>query len=66
MDIFNIVIDNKKFTYVDSVTINKRNYVAFMDDDNVFISEYHIVNGDITFEDVDDETYDMVIKELKL
>lgn len=66
MDLFNITFDNKKFTYIDSITINGKNYVAYMDDDNVYISEFVIDNGDITFLDVNDLTYDMVLKELNL
>lgn len=66
MDLFNIILDNKKFSYIDSITLGKHNYVAFMDDDNIFVSEYIIDNGDIIFDDVDDLTYDKVLKELNL
>ncbi len=66
MDLFNITINNKKFTYIDSITINNKNYVAYMDDDNVYISEYVMENGDITFLDVTDAIYDRVLKELNL
>lgn len=66
MDFFNIIIDNKKFAYIDSITINKRNYVAFMDEENVFVNEYKIIDGNITFNDIDDRTYAIVIKELDL
>lgn len=66
MNIFDIILDNKKFSYIDSITIDKHNYVAFMDDDNIFVSEYTIDNGDIIFDDVDDLTYDKVLKELNL
>lgn len=66
MDLFNITINNKKFTYIDSITIDTKNYVAYMDDDNVYISEYVMENGDITFLDVTDAIYDRVLKELNL
>lgn len=66
MDLFNITFNNMKFTYIDSITINSKNYVAYMDDDNVYISEYVMENGDITFFDVTDTIYDMVLKELNL
>lgn len=66
MDLFNIIIDNKKFIYIDSITINKRNYVAFMNDENVFVNEYKITDRNITFNDIDEQTYEMVIKELDL
>ena len=66
MDLFNITFDNKNFTYIDSITIDNKNYVAYMDEDNVYISEYIIEKGDITFLDVTDATYDIVLKELNL
>lgn len=66
MNLFNIIRDNKKFNYIDSISIDKHNYVAYMDDDNIFVSEYTIVNEDIIFDDVDDITYEKVLKELDL
>lgn len=66
MNLFNIIRDNKKFNYIDSISIDKHNYVAYMDDDNIFVSEYKIVNDDIIFDDVDDITYEKVLKELDL
>lgn len=64
MDLFDIKIDNKKFSYIDSIKIDNKNYVAFSDDDNIYVSEYKIIDGDIIFDDVDDLTYDKVLKEL--
>lgn len=64
MDLFDIKIDNKNFNYIDSIKINEKNYVAFSDDDNIYVSEYKIIDGDIIFDDVDDLTYDKVLKEL--
>lgn len=64
MDLFDIKIDNKNFNYIDSIKIDNKNYVAFSDDDNIYVSEYKIINGDIIFDDVDDLTYDKVLKEL--
>lgn len=66
MDLFNITFNNKKFTYIDSITLDGKNYVAYMDDDNVYISEYTLKNGDITFFDVSDAIYDHILKELNL
>ncbi len=66
MDLFNIIIDNKKYNYIDSISLKNKNYVAFTDDENIYVSEYFLIAGDIVFKNVDDATYDMVIKELNL
>lgn len=66
MNLLSISFDSKKFTYVDSITLDGKNYVAYMDDENVYISEYTLDNGDITFYDVDDDTYNRIIKDLAL
>ncbi len=66
MDLFNITFNNKKFTYIDSITYDEKNYVAYMDDDNVYVSEYILKNEDIIFFDVSDATYNHILKELNL
>lgn len=66
MNLFNISFDNKKFTYIDSIVIDNKDYVAYMDGDNIYVSEYVLENRNITFLDVTDATYDMVLRELNL
>ncbi len=63
---FDIKIDEEHFSYLDSIVLNDKNYVAYMGNDSIFVSEYTIDNGQIIFKDIDDEQYEKVIKELSL
>lgn len=66
MNLFAFILDDKKYTYIDSVTLNNKHYIAYMDKKNVYISEYTFDNKEIILNDVDDQTYNLVSKELNL
>ena len=55
MNPFNIVIDNKEYEYLKSITLDNKYYVAFMDEESTYIKEYKIVNEVIELFDVSDE-----------
>ncbi len=65
MDLISININNQEYTYIDKISLNNKNYVAYMDKDNVYVSEYEI-NNNIIFKDVDDTTFNQVIGALEL
>ena len=50
---FEIKIDNKSYEYIDSKVIDKKNYVLYSDDNNLYISEFEIVNNQIILKEVD-------------
>lgn len=66
MDIFQMISENEKFSYVDSIKYNGKNYVAYMDDENLYISEYTIENNELILDDISDELYATLLKEMKL
>lgn len=60
MNVFEIVIDNKKYEYVTSKKINNKNYIAYADDNNIFISEYLLNNNKLELLEISDEIFNMV------
>ena len=61
MKLFEIIIDNIKYDFIDSIELNNKKYVAYKDaDDNVYISEYINNNGSIDFLEVNEETIEKV------
>ncbi len=66
LDIFDFISDNKKYTYIDTIQYNDKNYVAYMDDDNVYISEYTMDKDGFILDDISDELYEILIREMKL
>ena len=61
MKIFDIKIDDKTYTYVDSIHLNDKNYIAYEDSETVYISEYKITEDeDIEFLTIDENTMNVV------
>ena len=61
MKLFEIIIDNIKYDFIDSIKLNDKNYVAYKDsEDNVYISEYVVIDESINFLEVDEETINKV------
>ena len=63
---FEIVIDDTKYDYVDSIHLDDKDYVAYSDDDNTYISEYVIENEEVNFKEIDDETFEKVKEAMSL
>lgn len=61
-----IIIDNKKYSYVDSITINNKNYVAYTDGEITSISEYILKDDNVEFIALNDEEFNMVKEAMKL
>ena len=53
---FEIKIDNKVYEYIDSKVINNRNFVLYADDENLYISEYEVVDNSMTLKEVEEES----------
>ena len=60
MKIFDINIDDKKYSFVDSIHLNGKNYIAYEDNDNIYIREYTIEEDELELLEVDDETLNVV------
>lgn len=65
MDLLTIEINNQKYTYLDSINLENKEYVAYMDEANVYVSEC-IKTDELFFKDVSDEVYKKVIEALDL
>lgn len=66
MKLFEIIIDNIKYDYIDSVKLDGKDYVAYKDAENIYISEYVIVDNKINFKEVDEETIKKVREAMKI
>lgn len=65
MDLLTIEINNQKYTYLDCINLENKEYVAYMDQENVYVSEC-IKKEELLFQDVSDEIYKKVIEALQL
>ncbi len=55
MNPFEIKIDGKSYEYIDSKVINDKNYVLYADDNNLYISEFEVVDNVMTLKEVSDD-----------
>ena len=65
MNPFDIIIDDKVYEYIDSILLNDKYYVAFMDDDATYIKEYKIKNNNIELYDIADNLAETIWEMLK-
>ena len=65
MSPFDIVIDDKIYEFIDSVQLDGKYYVAFMDDDNTYIKEYILNNTGIELFDISDDVAQKVWEMIK-
>lgn len=65
MDLLTIKINNQKYTYLDSINLENKEYVVYMDNENVYVSEC-VKEKELFFKDVSDAIYKKVIEELHL
>ncbi len=66
MKLFDIMIGNKSYEFVNSVHYNGKNYVAYSDKDNIYINEFVIEENNVRFLEVDEATFEEVKKVLSL
>lgn len=65
-NIFKLMNKTEEFTYVDSINYKGKNYVAYMDEENLYISEYTIEGEELILDDISDELYETLLKEMKI
>ena len=65
MNPLDIIIDNKKYEYVNDIVYNNKNYVAFKDDNYLYIKEFTFDN-ELIFLDINDSLYDTLRKMMNL
>ena len=60
MKIFDIKIDDKNYKFIDSINLNGKNYIAFEDDESIYIKEYSIEEDEVVFTPIDDNELNTV------
>ena len=65
MNPLDIIIDNKKYEYVNDIIYNNKNYIAFKDDNYLYIKEFTFDN-ELIFLDINDSLYDTLRKMMNL
>ena len=65
MNPLDIIIDNKKYEYINDIVYNSKNYVAFKDDNYLYIKEFTFDN-ELIFLDINDSLYDTLRKMMNL
>ncbi len=58
-----IIINNKKFKYINSLKIDDKSFIAYSDEENIYISSFHYENGIMIVEEIDQETL-LEVKEI--
>ena len=62
MEPFDIIIDDKKYEFIDAKKIDGKTYVLYADDANLYISEYKIDNNKIVLTEVDEDTLKKLVE----
>ena len=57
---FDIRIDDKVYRFIDSINLDGKNYIAYEDDENTYISEYEIEDHEVQFTPISDEELNKV------
>ncbi len=66
MGLFNIIIDGKNYDYIDSINYENENYVAYSDEDSIYISKYTMHDEEIEFMDIDEDTFNKIREVMQL
>ena len=61
-----ITINGKDYNVVGNVEIDNKNYIAYEDEDNIYINAYTFEDDKLNLLEITDEEKDKVIKELDL
>ena len=58
-----IVLGNKRYTYLNSAKINDNSYIEYTDGVNTYISAFHFEGNKIVIEEIDEKTF-LEVKEV--
>lgn len=61
-----IKIDNKSYNLIDSVCIDNKNYMAYEDEEKIYISEYIVENNQIKLLTITEKELERVKMEMNL
>lgn len=63
---FNLVINNIKYEYIKHINFDHKQYVAYADEKNIYISEYYFDHGNLILLSVSDALLAIISKEMNL
>ena len=66
MKLFDIKIGDKTYSFVNSIHLNGKNFIAYSDKDNIYINEFVIDGTKVKFIEIDDNTFDTVKEAMSL
>lgn len=66
MNTFEINIDGKKYEYITSKCIDGVNYLAYADEENIYVAKYSIVGKQIKLTPISEDTLSKIKGELGL
>lgn len=66
METFEINIDGKKFEYITSKEVDGINYVAYADDENIYIAKYSVIGNQIKLTPISEDILPKIKEELGL
>ena len=58
MDLFDVIIDGKKYEYVDSIDYKDKKNIAISNGKEITIKQYTINDNQLELQDIDDETFE--------
>lgn len=61
-----IVINNKRYEYIQCVKIDNNSFIAMTDGESIIISQYKMIEDRIHLMPIDDKTFEIVRKEMNL
>ncbi len=61
----NITIDNKKYDIVNIISYSNKDYIAYSDDNNTYISEIAFINNKYVIKDIDDNLLEKIKHEME-
>lgn len=66
MKLFDIMIGNKSYEFINSIHYKGKDYVAYEDKNTIYINEFIIKDNKVSFLEIDEETFNEVKKAMSL
>lgn len=64
MENLDILIDGKHYQFLNCISIENKNYVAYTDSESIYIGEYSLKNNQLEILPIDNKTAKLVKEEL--
>lgn len=61
-----LIINDKKYKLVKVLNIDNKNYIAYEDEESIYVNEYIFEDNQMKLNEISDQEFDKVVKELNL